>query len=106
MSTTLKESALVVILNFNGWEETLLCVSSVLKQTYSNFHILLIDNGSKDESLVKLKKYNNHENITFHKEPINLGFAGGVNVGIKKAISENYTYTVLLNNDATLQKVY
>ena len=95
---------LVVILNWNGWKETLPCVDSVLDQTYKNFHILLIDNGSKDESLQKLKKFENHDKITFHKEPANLGFAGGVNIGIHKAIKEKYTYTVLLNNDARITK--
>ena len=95
-------SVLITILNFNGWQESLVCIESVLKQTYSNFHILLIDNGSADESLVKLKKYEKHPNITFVKNPVNLGFAGGVNMGINHAIDHNYPYVVLLNNDASL----
>ena len=79
-----------------------MCVESVLKQTYTNFHILLIDNGSADESLTKLKKYEKHPSITFIKNPINLGFAGGVNVGIDHAINNSYPYVALLNNDASL----
>lgn len=97
-----KDSVLAVILNFNGWEETLVCIDSILKQTYKNIHIMLIDNGSKDESLEQLNKYNHNDKITFHKEPINLGFAGGVNVGIKYAIQNSYTYVALINNDAIL----
>jgi len=97
-------SALVVVLNFNGWKETIPCIEALLDQSYSKFHILLIDNGSKDESLKKLEKFNNHDKITFHKEPVNLGFAGGVNIGIRKAIQEGYEYTALLNNDATVTK--
>lgn len=95
---------LFVVLNFNGWQETLPCIDAVLEQTYENFHILLIDNGSHDESLEKLTRFENHEKITFHKEPVNLGFAGGVNVGIRLAIKEGYEYTVLLNNDAVVTK--
>lgn len=102
MSKTLPGSALVVVLNFNGWKETIPCIEAILAQSYSKFHILLIDNGSKDESLKKLTQFENHEKITFHKEPVNLGFAGGVNIGIRKAIKEDYEYTVLLNNDATI----
>ena len=104
MSKLPSGSALVVVLNFNGWEETIPCIEALLKQSYTKFHILLIDNGSKDESLKKLTRFDNHDKITFHKEPINLGFAGGVNVGIRKAIKEGYEYTVLLNNDATVTK--
>lgn len=93
---------LFTVLNFNGWEETLPCIDAILKQTYQNFHILLIDNGSHDQSLKKLDKFDNHDRITFLKNPVNLGFAGGVNMGIRCAIEENYDYIVLLNNDAII----
>lgn len=102
MSKPTLDSVLIIILNFNGWKETIFCIDTVLKQNYKNFHILLIDNGSKDKSLKKLDSFNDHVHITFKKEPINLGFAGGVNIGIKKAINEKYKYTVLLNNDAII----
>lgn len=95
---------LVVVLNFNGWEETLTCVDAILKQSYKNFHLMLIDNGSKDESLEKLAHYESHEKITFVKQPVNLGFAGGVNLGIRHAIKHKISYTALLNNDAIITK--
>lgn len=98
------KQVLFVVLNFNGWQETLACIDAVLNQTYDDFHILLIDNGSHDESLEKLKKYEKHDRVTFRKEPVNLGFAGGVNVGIRHATEYRYQYTALLNNDATLTK--
>lgn len=104
MSVDLNKSALIVVLNYNGWQETLSCIDAVLKQSYKNFHILLIDNGSKDESIEKLVAFENNKKITYIKEPVNHGFAGGVNIGIKKAIKENYEYTVLLNNDAIISK--
>lgn len=99
-----EKPVLFVVLNFNGWQETLTCVDSILSQSYGNFHILLIDNGSADESLEKLKSFDNHKKITFVKNPNNLGFSGGVNIGINYAIKNNYTYTALLNNDAVLTK--
>lgn len=91
---------LIVILNFNGWQETLKCVDAVLQQTYKNYHIYLIDNGSKDDSLKKLKRFENHPDITYVKNPVNDGFAGGVNIGIRHAIKHDYEYVALLNNDA------
>ena len=54
---------LFVVLNFNGWQETLTCIDAVLKQSHKDFDIMLIDNGSHDESKKKLHKYENHENI-------------------------------------------
>jgi GT2 family glycosyltransferase len=99
-----KNDVLFVILNFNGWKETLDCLEAVLAQSYTNHHTLLIDNGSHDSSLQELSKYNNHKKVTFIKQPTNLGFAGGVNVGITHAIENNYENVVLLNNDAVLEK--
>jgi GT2 family glycosyltransferase len=95
---------LVVVLNFNGWEETLTCVEAILAQAYENFHLMLIDNGSKDESLEKLAHFEGNDKITFVKQPVNLGFAGGVNIGIRHAIENNIPYTALLNNDAIIAK--
>lgn len=95
---------LIVILNFNGWQETLTCVDAVLKQTYKNYRIYLIDNGSKDESLEKLKGFEHHPKITYVKNPVNDGFAGGVNIGIRHAMEQDYDYVALLNNDAIVAK--
>lgn len=99
-----KDSVLFVILNFNGWKETLPCIDAVKSQTYKNFHILLVDNGSHDESLKKLVKYENDKLVTYIKQPVNLGFAGGVNLGIRHAIDQGFPYIVLLNNDAIIDK--
>lgn len=91
-----------MVLNYNGWRETITCLESLLKQTYEAYHILLIDNGSTDDSLNHLKVFENQSRITFVKNPVNDGFAGGVNIGIRYAIKHQYAYTSLINNDATL----
>lgn len=96
-------TVLFVVLNFNGWRETIPCVEAILKQTYRSRHLLLIDNGSSDESLDKLRQFEDNGEITFVKHTKNLGFAGGVNVGIRTAIDEKYPYIVLLNNDAIIE---
>lgn len=95
---------LFVILNFNGWEESLVCMDAVLKQTYTNYHIILIDNGSHDESLEKLIHFKKNNQVTFVEEPKNLGFSGGVNIGIRHAIENDYDFVALLNNDAVIAR--
>jgi GT2 family glycosyltransferase len=47
----------IIILNWNGWRDTVDCVESVLKATYPNFAIMIVDNGSTDESLQVLAEH-------------------------------------------------
>ena len=93
----------VVILNHNGWRDTAQCLKSFAKQTYKNYQIILIDNGSSDESVVELEKNINKKTL-FIKESINHGFAGGVNIGIKYAIKNKFDMVALLNNDTWTDK--
>lgn len=94
-------SVLIVVLNWNGIEDTKKAVASLLKQTYKDVQILVVDNGSHDDSKDELtqlvKKYDKVRVIT---NPTNLGFAGGVNTGIRYAIKHNYDRVALFNNDA------
>lgn len=98
-----KNKVLFVVLNFNGWRETIPCVAAIRKQDYPNFHIMLIENGSHDDSDERLKEFKDADDITYIKHETNLGFAGGVNVGIRHAIEQSYPYIVLLNNDAIIE---
>lgn len=104
MVPTVGDRTLFVVLNFNGWQETLRCMDSIFGQTHKNFDIMLIDNGSHDDSLEHLKHFEDKKQVIYIKQPKNLGFAGGVNVGIRYAIEHKYTYVSLLNNDATIAK--
>jgi len=96
----------IVILNWNGINDTLLCLKSLLKQSYNDFQIIIVDNGSTDSSKLLLdkyqKKYSNQINIIYNL--VNLGFAGGVNIGIKYALDNNFKYIALFNNDAEADK--
>lgn len=47
----------IIILNWNGWEDTLECMESVFKINYSNFNIIVVDNASEDDSIEKIKDY-------------------------------------------------
>ena len=92
----------IIILNWNGYKDTIECLESLKKITYKNYKIVLIDNGSTDES-VKILRTRYHK-IKLIENKVNLGFAGGCNVGIKYALNRNSDYVLLLNNDTTVDK--
>jgi GT2 family glycosyltransferase len=89
---------LIVILNWQQPEVTIACIDAVQAMRDASFDILLIDNGSKDDSAVRFQQA--LPDIPLLILPENLGFAGGCNVGLRHAIKHNYQYALLLNNDA------
>ena len=98
-------SVLIVILNWNGIDDTETCVASLLDQSYENYEILIIDNGSTDDSAQRLKALkNNNEKIKIITNKENEGFAGGVNIGISYALTSKFEYVALFNNDATASR--
>jgi GT2 family glycosyltransferase len=93
-------SVAIIVLNWNGIDDTEKCIDSLLNQSYSDYSIIVIDNGSKDTSLEKLKKIEAEGKIILIAQPKNTGFAGGVNIGIKHALENNFDAVALFNNDA------
>lgn len=94
----------VIILNYNNYPDTLVAINSVKRQiTNSSIQIYLVDNGSDDDSLKYLSKI---KKIKFIKSSKNLGFAGGNNLAIKKAIKDKCSQILLLNNDAKFISKY
>lgn len=87
----------IIILNWNDFQNTLLCIESLKSLTYPNYKILVVDNGSSNESVGILSAISN---IELHCNKHNLGFTGGNNGGIKIAMANNADYVWLLNNDA------
>lgn len=98
----MKDSAKVGIIsvNFNNIKDTVLLINS-LKLIKSKYKIekYIVDNGSTDDSLKQLKKITGIKLLT---SKINLGFAGGNNIGIKKALADNCDFILLINNDAQI----
>jgi len=47
----------IIIVNWNGREHLEICLNSVLQQTYKNFSIIIVDNGSSDDSVEFIKKH-------------------------------------------------
>lgn len=95
----------VVILNYMNYEDTLECVSCALKQTYSYYEIIVVENGSANNSYsVLLKQFKRNPRITILKSSKNLGFAKGNNLGIRYARERlKADYVFVCNNDITFQ---
>ncbi|MBL7993856.1 glycosyltransferase family 2 protein [bacterium] len=98
----------LIILSYNGKQLTLDCLSSALKLNYKTFIVVLVDNASTDGSVDAVKNEFADElssgKIILIENEINLGFAGGNNVGIKYAYENNADYVLLLNNDTVVDK--
>ena len=92
-------SVYVVVLNWNGWRDTLACLASLQQQSYPNFHLLVIDNNSSDNSMQEISKA--MPSVELVQSGANLGFGGGCNVGIRLALERGADYVWLINSDAT-----
>jgi len=92
-----------IIVNWNGWKDTLECLDSIAKINYPDYKVIVVDNGSIDESVQKLKDWlESNKSVMDYKLLINgynAGFAGGNNVGVKYALEQKSDYILLLNND-------
>ena len=89
--------ATIVIPNINGKGWLKDSIESVYAQTEQNFQLIVVDNGSTDESLEQARSYCSRANFTLIENGTNTGFSHAVNQGIAMAESE---YVVLFNNDA------
>lgn len=92
----------IVVINYNNFEDTIECIKSLNSIYYKNKKILIVDNYSKNNSVKELKAHIPSCDILQLNE--NLGFAGGNNVGIKKALELGADYVLLINNDTTVNK--
>jgi GT2 family glycosyltransferase len=91
----------VVILNWNNFADTEKCVDSLLAINDSRIKPLIVDNYSSDNSAALLKaKYNN---IPILVSDLNIGYAGGMNLGIKYALNNSADYIIVSNNDIIYQ---
>ncbi len=91
----------VVIPNWNGVDGLRRCLDSVVAQTLEP-HIIVVDNGSVDESVPVIEK--EYPMVELIKHDHNKGYAGGVNPGFKRAIEMKAEYVAPFNNDAVADK--
>lgn len=101
MNTTRTPQLAVIIVNWNGWQDTVDCLESLFRTPYANMRVIVVDNGSTNASLDRLRE------VPYPIELIatgdNLGFAGGNNRGIQHALGRGADLVWLLNNDTVVE---
>ncbi len=90
----------VIVLNWNGLQDTHACLESLEKLTYPNFETIVVDNGSTDGSVPILKE--RFPEVLYMETGENLGFAGGNNVGMRLGLKRGAELLFLLNNDTVV----
>ena len=94
-----RPKAFIIVLNWNGLRDTMACLESLRAVRYQNFHVIIVDNGSKgDDANILKEEYGDFATVIRNDE--NKGFAEGNNVGIRRALQQSADYILLLNNDA------
>lgn len=120
----MKPLVAVIILNWNGWEDTVDLLDSLASVTYDPTLIIVIDNASEDDSLKHMRRWFQQENVSnskvatntakgipgdysqhFHLValPENVGFCAGNNIGMAIASQVKAEYLLVLNNDTVVQ---
>jgi GT2 family glycosyltransferase len=115
----------IIILNWNGWQDTLECLESLLKIKTGNFNITVVDNNSQDGSVEIIEQYIESKynakltnidstdlsvrtisnDINIIKNDHNYGFAAGNNIAIRYILDYFQTeYILLLNNDIVVSE--
>jgi GT2 family glycosyltransferase len=92
----------IIVLNYNGQNCLPDCLTSLEALSYPDKEIIVVDNGSTDDSLALAKR--NFPQCIFIENKTNLGFAGGMNSGIRFAIERGADFLWLFNYDAVAKK--
>ncbi|MCP5004007.1 MAG: glycosyltransferase family 2 protein [Planctomycetes bacterium] len=92
----------IIILNWNGHEDTIECIDSCLNLNYSNFYVIVIDNHSTDDSVKIIR--NKYPDIILLEFSKNLGYGKANNIAIRYAMKNKADYIWLLNNDIVVEE--
>lgn len=87
-----------VVLNWNSWQDTVACLTGLGGIEYGNVTVIVVDNGSTNDSVERIRQA--HPPVELIRTGRNLGYAGGVNAGIRLALERGAEFVWLLNNDA------
>lgn len=123
----------IILLNWNGWQDTIECLESLEKATYPNFNVVIIDNASANDSVARIRAWIKERGIPLaeyklesrKEQPVpvnteepkktglrrvelissaeNLGFCAGNNVGMEFAHRAGAEYFLILNNDTIVE---
>lgn len=102
MSQNEENTVFINLINYNDVSNTIECYNSIKNNNYSNYKIIIVDNGSKEEILLELKQKCNTAIIIENQS--NLGFANASNVGINYSIENKANFILILNNDTIVDQ--
>lgn len=91
----------IVMVNWNRWQYTIAACRSLAQSAHRDFRIIIVDNASADDSLAQMRAALPGADIIACAA--NAGFAGGCNIGIRRALDLQCEYVFLLNNDAEVE---
>lgn len=96
----------VILVNYNGLRFNEECINSILRSDWlGEINIYLVDNHSTDASMEQLKSsFSNRKEVNFIYLSQNIGFAAANNIGIKKSLTEDADFVMILNNDTVIEK--
>ena len=98
----------VLVVNWNGPDDTIACLDSLLAATPRPLRVVVVDNGSADDSVARIERWQRKHAgtdawLTVVRADRNLGFSGGNNAGLPTLLADAGVRDVLLlNNDATV----
>lgn len=97
----------VVVLNWNGWADTLSCLESLRGAVERGLaRVIVVDNASSDDSVARIRAWlrsEGSEGYTLIRAARNAGYAAGNNLGIALALETDTPYVFVLNNDTTVE---
>lgn len=91
----------VTTVNWNGWRHTLECLAALRRSRGVDWHLIIVDNASTDESAAHLSDLG--DDVTTIWSTTNGGWTGGSNLGVEYALEAGYEHILLLNNDAFVE---
>lgn len=114
----------IILLNYNGYNDTIECFKSLQQITYPNYNIVIVDNNSPDNSIEDINSYmkdnkiesiyfsnledskisSSKDYVTLIQSGFNGGYGEGNNIGIKYALKNEAEYILVLNNDTIVEK--
>jgi len=113
----------IIVLNWNNWQETVTCLTSLRAVSYSRWQVIVVDNGSTNDSVTEIKTWAKRcgwrltdavsDDDNDELRPLvllstgrNLGYTGGNNVGIRHALRAGFEFVLVLNNDTTVDREF
>lgn len=97
----------IILVNYNQASFTIDCINSILSSSISNIRIIIIENSTNLECQNELDIFvgtNTSGKLTLIKSEKNLGYVGGINLGLAQAKNTDASYVLIMNNDTLIDR--